>query len=278
MSTCIVGKFESFHRGHQYLIRKAKEYGENVKLISIWLPIKTKNYQPLFTKEEREELAREFGAKLVTINFESVKNLNPDEFFSLLKRLGCTSVIAGEDWKFGKERAGNIEIAKRIGETLGIKVIPIKPVKIGDKKIGTSTIRELLKKGKIEEANSLLGFSYFCTGTAEKGRGIGRKIGFPTINIKCTKPLLIRDGVYKVKIKTSSFEEIAIANYGVRPTFKSGNRKVLEIHVPEKEIECVLCGTIRVEFLKFIRPERKFSSIEELKKQINLDIQTLKGG
>ncbi len=275
MSTCIVGKFESFHRGHQLLIKKAKLYKDEIKLISIWLPIKDVGYNPLFTIKEREELAKSFGTELITVEFEKVKDWSPEKFLQFLNKMGCKRIIAGEDWRFGKGKAGNIELAKTVAKSLGMEVIPVKPITIDGQKIGTSIIRKFLEEGNVKAANMLLGFNYFCTGSVEKGRGIGRKIGFPTINVKCTKALPIKNGVYKVRIKTSKFEDLAIANYGIRPTFKGERCKVLEVHIPGKQVECFSCGEIRVEFLNFIRPEKTFESVEALKKQIEKDIKSL---
>jgi len=275
MSTCIVGKFESFHRGHQLLIERAKQFGEDVKLISIWLPFNLKEYVPLFSEEERKELSRAFGVELRNIAFEKVRDMSPEEFFKLLKRLGCRRIVAGEDWRFGKGRGGDISTAMKLGRAYSIDVVPVKPILVGGRKIGTSQIRKLLTEGMVEEANSLLGFNYFCLGSPEKGRGVGRKIGYPTINVSCRKKLILKPGVYKVKVNWDGVVKVGVANFGTRPTFKLGEEKVLEVHIPGEKVECLNCGRIRVEFLKFIREERRFESVEELKEQIAKDIRSL---
>ncbi|WP_163328878.1 riboflavin biosynthesis protein RibF [Desulfurobacterium thermolithotrophum] len=271
MKCCIVGKFESFHKGHQSLIKEAKEKCNEVFIISI-----KKWKDGIFSDKEREVLAEKFKVKLITFNFEEIKDLTPEEFFLKLKEAGCQKLFAGEDWKFGKGRAGNISTAQELGKKLGIevKVLPIK--KFNGKKIGTSEIRKLLQEGKISEANKLLGFNYFCLGKVKEGNKLGRKIGFPTLNIEPEKELLMPNGVYEVRVIVDSKNFKGIANLGKRPTVSSAGKKVLEVHVPDILLPELYGKELKIEFLKFLRPEKKFSSIEELKTQIKLDVENLK--
>ena len=271
MKCCIVGKFESFHRGHQTLIEEAKKECRKILIISI------KRWENgLFSDEERQLIARNLGVGLINLEFDRIKNLSPEEFFLKLKEFGCRKLFAGEDWHFGRGRSGDITTARELGRKLGIEVraIPIKKIK--DEKIGTSKVRELLNEGKLPEANYLLGFNYFCIGRVEEGNKLGREIGFPTLNVKCEKVLPLPDGVYEVVVTIDGKRFKGIANLGKRPTVNKLPRRTLEIHVPDTQLPELYGKEIKVEFLQFLRPEKRFNSIEELKNQIKLDLENLK--
>ena len=269
---CIVGKFESFHRGHQFLIEKAKELCSQVSVISI----NKFSQNPLFTPEERNKIAENLGVKLINLKFEEIKDKTPEEFFQILRNLGCSKLLAGKDWKFGKNRSGNIETAKKLGEKYNVEVLEVPLITNSGEKIGTSTIKALLKEGKLEEANKLLGFPYFCFGRTVKGDGRGKELGFPTINVKPEKRLLIPYGVYAVNLKVNGKYYRGIANYGVKPTFGE-NEPIIEVHIPNEKIPSLPLHTpATVEFLKFFRREKRFNNVEELKKQIKFDLENLK--
>lgn len=269
-SCCTVGKFEAFHRGHRFLIEKAKEICSSVKVISI-----RKKGERLFSDKERAIIAESLGVNLIPVNFDSIKELSPQEFFVLLKRLGCKVLIVGKDWRFGRERSGDVELAKELGKIYGIEVLALDTVKEEGKKVSTSRIISLLKKGQIEEANKLLGFPYFTVGKVERGRRIGRKIGYPTVNVSPEKELPLPNGVYAVNLIIDGERLFGIANYGVRPTF-GGVSKTLEVFIPDGELPPLYGKEVTVEFLSFLRPEKHFPSVEELKNQIKLDLEKLK--
>jgi len=229
----------------------------------------------LFSPREREEILRRFKVKAVELPFHKIKELSPEEFFYLLKEMGCQTVVVGEDWRFGKGRKGGVKEALEIGRRLGIEVVAVDTLKVKGVKVGTSLIKSLLKEGKVEKANRFLGFPYFAIGKVVRGRGLGRKLGFPTLNIKTDKEIPLREGVYLVKVKIDGKEFLGLSNYGRRPTF-NGKEKLLEVFIPEKELPELYGREVKVEFLKFIRPEKTFKTVEELKKQIKLDLQSFK--
>ena len=268
---CIVGKFETFHRGHRKLIERAKKLCRKVLIISI-----KKGRFTVFSEEERKEIAKGLGVKLINLPFETVKELSPEEFFQLLKENNCQYLIVGEDWRFGKDRKGDVETAKELGKRLGIEVITVQAEKVDGEKIATSRIKELLKEGKVAEANKLLGFSYFCLGTVTPGDRLGRSLGYPTLNVHPQKEILLPNGVYEVALTVDGERLRGIANLGVRPTVCNGLERKLEVHVPDRELPELYGKKVKVEFLRFIRPEKRFNSIEELKKQIKFDVENLK--
>ncbi len=268
---CIIGKFEAFHRGHQKLIEVAKEKCKKVEIISITGIKKT----GIFSEEEKLLLAGQFGVKLKTVPFSKVKELSPEDFFKKLKGMGCLLVVVGADWRFGKGRSGSVETAIELGKKYGIQVVSVEPVEENGEKIGTERILKLLKGGGIEEANRLLGFNYFCLGKVVRGNRIGRRIGFPTLNVSCQKPPVLPYGVYEVKVFIDGRSFKGIANYGVKPTI-GGGKPMVEVHVPEKNLPDLYGSSVKVEFVRFIRREKKFPSLEELKNQIKFDVEKLK--
>jgi riboflavin kinase/FMN adenylyltransferase len=272
MKCCIVGKFESFHKGHQLLIEEARKRCKKVVVVSI-----RKWEKELFSEKERELLAKQFGVDLVHLDFKEIKDLSPEEFFVKLKDFGCKKLFAGEDWHFGKGRIGNPETAKILGKRIGIEVVIVPIRKEENRKIGTSIIKELLSSGKVEKANKLLGFNYFVIGKVKEGKKLGREIGFPTINVEYEKKIFLPYGVFEVVLKVDGKTYKGIANFGKKPTVEEGkNLETLEVHIPDENLPPLYGKEVKVEFLKFLRPEKKFSSIEELKKQIKLDVENLK--
>jgi len=267
---CTVGKFEAFHRGHRKLIDVAKSLCSSVKVISI-----RGKGETLFTGEEREEIAKGLGVELLNLPFSEVKDLTPEQFLGFLRELGCTVLVVGEDWKFGKNRSGDVEKAKEIGESLGIEVVTVPVEKFNGEKIGATRVRELLSKGEVEEANRLLGFNYFTLGKVVRGSSKGREIGFPTVNVRPFKELPLPFGVYAVNLVVDGTVYRGIANYGRAPTLKD-SEPLIEVFVPGEDLPELYGKTVKVEFLKFFRPEKRFGSVEELVNQIKLDLENLK--
>ncbi len=268
---CIVGKFEAFHKGHQKLIDTAKKVCNEVEIISISGLRKIK----IFSDEEKLLLAKRFNVSLKSIPFLEIKNLSPEEFFKKLKNLGCQSVVVGTDWRFGKDRTGNVRTATELGNKHNIQVICVEPVKENGKKIGTEEILTLLKEARVKEANELLGFNYFCLGKVIRGNQLGKRLGFPTLNVLCNKQLILPYGVYEVKIQINGKTLKGIANYGIKPTI-GGEKPIVEVHIPGEELPELYGKPLIVEFIRFIRKEKKFSSLEELKNQIKFDVEKLK--
>lgn len=267
---CTVGKFNAFHRGHRKLIEEAKKRCDKVLVVSI----RGKGIE-LFSERERQEIAKELGVELLNLPFERVRELSPEEFMEFLKSLGCNTLIVGKEWRFGKGRSAGVKEAQEIGRSLGIEVVPVEPVKEGGEKVGTSKIFELLKEGRVKEANELLGFPFFVVGRVVEGRKVGREIGFPTVNVELERELPLKRGVYAVRLKFDGKEYYGLANYGVRPTF-GGSELTLEVFIPDETLPPLYGREVRVEFLDFIRPEKAFKTVEELKEQIKLDITKFK--
>ncbi len=278
----IVGNFDGFHLGHQYLVRNLKKRAKerNLKtLIVTFCPHPLKVLAPkLFlcelsnAEEKMEFLSAEGIDYLCFIRFdEEFSRMSAKDFLEelLYRRLGCRYLLVGYDWRFGYRREGEIELAKEIGEKLGFEVELAKPFKKDGHIVSSTLVRRLLSEGRLESAEEFLGRRYWIRRKVVKGDGRGSKIGFPTANLKDTEDLCLKEGVYAVKIDDTY---IGVANYGYRPTF-DGKKKVLEVHI--MGFSGNLRGKkIKVEFLKFLREEKKFSDVKELKEQIEKDIQS----
>ena len=176
------------------------------------------------------------------------------------------------NFRFGNKREGNVKELIRYEKLCNYKIVKPQPLIIKKKIISSSLIRKYLQNGKLKNAKKLLNRNWSIHGKVQKGRQIGKKIGFPTANIDIKDYVLAKPGVYAVKakkIKGSNFIK-GIANLGYRPTFK-GKKLLLEVHLFNFSGN-LYNKYLRVEFLKFIRAEKKFKNVDQLKKQINIDL------
>ncbi|GFR89801.1 riboflavin biosynthesis protein [Elysia marginata] len=191
----------------------------------------------------------------------------------LVKKLKVRHVVIGYDHRFGKEGRASVEDFMSFGKKYGFSVEKIDAQSVGGNIISSTKIREFLSEGKISESNSILGYNYKIFGTVIKGDKIGRKIGFPTANIEVKEKckLLPKDGVYMVlgHIKRDAY--YGIMNIGKRPTFGKGEKRV-ECHFLDFG-EDIYGEEIFLEVFKYIREERCFKSMEDLKLQIEKDRQ-----
>ncbi len=277
----VVGNFDGYHTGHRYLISKLKERARerNLKtLVLMFCPHPLKVLAPkifmceLSSPEEKMEMLSQDGVDYVCfIKFDrEFAKVRAKDFLEeiLFKRLKCRYLLVGYDWRFGYRREGEIELAREVGSKLGFEVELVKPYRKNGHIVSSTLIRRLLNEGRLKEAEEFLGRRYWIRRKVIRGEGRGSKIGFPTANLKGTENLCLKEGVYAVIVNDSM---PAVANYGYRPTF-GGKKKVLEVHIPDFSGD--LRGKlIKVEFVKFLREERKFSSVDELKEQIKKDIQ-----
>jgi riboflavin kinase/FMN adenylyltransferase len=183
------------------------------------------------------------------------------------------SVYVGENWRFGQGRRGDITMLVTEGKKLHVGVVSAQRINHNGEPISSTRIRACLESGAIEEANELFGYTYFADGVVAAGKRLGRTIGFPTLNIPWEPALRPMFGVYAVRVKgPKSNDEFlpAVANYGLRPTVEKSNQPRIEAHVL---VDCPFGegDAVRVEWLRFIRPEKKFSSISALTDQIGSD-------
>ena len=183
-------------------------------------------------------------------------------------------MYVSKNFKFGFKRLGNIKILKRFEKKYNFKNVVTKPYKKGNKTISSTFLRKKIRLGKIDEVNKLLNRNWSINGKVIKGQGRGRKIGFPTCNLKLNHYVVPKLGVYAVKVKIKNFYKNGIANIGYRPTF-NGKNLLLETNIFGIN-KNLYNKVISINFKKFIRPEKRFRNLKHLKKQIKLDIKKVK--
>lgn len=195
------------------------------------------------------------------------------EFVPHLKRHlpHLAAIYVGENWRFGRDRGGDVALLVAEANRAGVAVYSAPRLNHNGSPISSSRIRELLAAGDIGGANAMLGYTYFTDGVVERGRQLGRTIGFPTLNLSWAPELAPRHGVYAVEIIAAQKRPFkGVANYGLRPTVSDATRPLLEVHVLESS-PLTYGDKVTVNWLHFLRLESKFGSLEDLRRQIEND-------
>ena len=267
----LLGGFDGLHIGHRRLLECAKKSGLPIGLMTI---VGVKQENSLFTFEEREEIFKEAGADFVfELPFSEIKDLSPQEFLDLLIREFDPKIfVCGEDFRFGARAAGTPEMIRE-NTQVRVEILPL--VEMNGIKVSSSYIKNLLDKGKIEEANARLTHSFFLLGEVYEDRKIGRTMGFPTANIMYPQGKYpLKRGVYETQVSVDGKTYRGITNYGARPTFDD-DTILTETHLDG--FEGNLYGkTLKVEFLRYLRDIQKFENVEKLKEQLTKDIRQVR--
>ena len=282
-----IGNFDGVHLGHQKVLKEAKITAKKLRL-----PFGVMTFEPMpvmfFNKKIKNHRINSLNQKkyylkklkldfLIIVKFNKIfSSLTAEEFIEniIYKKINCKYVYISRNFKFGFKRRGNLKTLKSFENKFGYKSIITKPHKKDKKIISSTMIRKKISSGKINEANKLLGRKWNIEGKVISGEKRGRKIGFPTCNLKLNNYVIPQPGVYAVKVNGNNFSKKGIANIGFRPTF-NGQSLLLETNIFGIN-KNLYNKVINVHFKKFIRKEKKFQNIEELKKQIKIDIQKAK--
>jgi len=283
-----IGNFDGLHRGHQELIHRLKKHAESMGLLSLVFsfaphPVSVFSGKPFYTILSKEEKIKLLNELKVDIFLEypfdkEFARIEPDDFMGMLiERLKCRALIIGEDYHFGKNRAGTPVYMKETGEKRGLKVDIVSHIYDdlgeGSERISSTRIRDCISQGMVKEAGFMLGRPYFVMGQVSSGKRLGRTIGFPTVNlIPPPFKLMPLSGVYFTKILYNGQLMPGITNVGSNPTV-GGAHCTVESYIFDFNSE-IYGEEIVVYFYEKIRDEIKFSSVEELKKQITNDIQS----
>ena len=288
-SIILIGNFDGLHLGHQTLFRSAKKLKKktNCKIgVYTFDPIpkmffnkELKNYR-ISNLNQKLELFKKFDVDFV-INQKFDKNfskINCYKFIAniLYKKLSTKYIFVSNNFRFGNKREGDVKLLKHFQKQYTYKILKPSPLKIKNKVISSSLIRKLLGQGQLYLANRYLNRKWSVEGVVEKGRQMGKKIGFPTCNINMKDYVIAKPGVYAVKIyrKQKNKPLKGIANLGYRPTF---NQKKILLEVNIFNFNGNLYNkNLTIAFIKFIRGEKKFKGIDQLRKQIKLDIKVAK--
>ena len=281
-----IGVFDGLHRGHEAVIRRALDDAHiagGTAVVVTFDPHPVRVLRPhqapriLTSTVHKIRLIKELGVEhLLTIHFDpEFAETPPDQF---IRRLAAASkplreICVGYEWCFGKGRAGNLELLRHLGDELGFDEVGIPVVQVDGQIVSSTSIRSAVESGDLVTAARLLGRPYSILGTVVKGDQLGRKLGFPTANLSAHSEQFPPNGVYAVEALWKDEHLQGVVNIGVRPTIENASgQRVLELHLFDFNRD-VYGEHIEVTFGRFIRGEKKFSGLEELKAQIAHDVQ-----
>ncbi len=279
-----MGNFDGLHRGHREIMnritRRAAETGGTATVITFHphpLRVIAPDRAPrlLLTRDQKLALLEEMGVEAVlVIPFDLEFASMPAEAFAreiLVDRVGVGEIHVGEDFRFGRNRAGDVELLRRLGRRWGFGTESVPPVMDGGERISASRIRRELSRGRVEEAHRLLGRPFQLVGTIVHGEGRGRTVLVPTANLSPENEFLPARGVYFTRLRWRGGDVPGLTNLGTRPTF-GGRRITVETFLPGFAGD--LYGErVRLDFLRRHREERRFESARELMDQIFRDLE-----
>jgi riboflavin kinase/FMN adenylyltransferase len=279
-----IGVFDGVHRGHQEVIRAAVEHANQHRgtpVVMTFDPHPATVLNPsrvpprLTVLEHQERLTRELGVMdLLALPFDrAMAETSAGQFIDGLVRgcrpLGCISV--GYTWTFGKGREGNVHQLMDAGARAGFAVYGVPPLKVGDRVVSSTWVREAVAAGDLETAKVLLGRSFGYWGRVVKGRQLGRTLAFPTANVMLRTQVHPPAGVYACRAEVAGVWRAAVCNVGYRPTVEADGELTLEVHVLDWQGE--LYGQLmEVRLEQGIRPEQRFAGLDALATQIRMDV------
>ena len=285
-----IGNFDGLHQGHKKIIQEMKNISKNssAKTMVIFTephakeffsmdkdimeqPARISPWRDKFKNLENENIDFAFFLKFN----KSLQTMSPEIFIEkVLGSLNISNLMIGDDFRFGQDRKGDFLMLKDWSKSQGISLSKLPTYSIDNRRVSSTWIRETLSLSDFSTAKKLLGRPYSFEGKVVHGNRLGRSIGFPTANIWLPKNNLPIKGVFSVKISIDMSEFDGIANIGIRPTV-GGTSPVLEVNIFDFKKE-IYGKRIKVEFVKKIRDEKKFDSLDDLKKQIAKDVNTAK--
>jgi riboflavin kinase/FMN adenylyltransferase len=282
-----IGNFDGVHRGQRAIldrtVARAEELGVPAVVVtfqphplSILSPERAP--VPLTTPKQKEALLEEAGiAVILVVRFTPEFARVPARQFVrefLHDKLGLQEIYVGEDFVFGHQREGNLEMLQAMGGELGFAAHGVTELTQGGERISSTRIRRALGEGKTAEAAEMLGRPYSIAGTIARGDRMGQKLGWPTINVTPENKLLPSDGVYAARVYFPSYPATfdGVTNIGTRPTVYENYQRVVESHILDFKAN-VYGQRVELQFLKRLREERIFNSVMDLSAQIGRDVE-----
>lgn len=286
MVVAATGFFDGVHKGHRKVLselcRVASEEGKRSAVITFWphprnvLQQDASNLRLLNSLDEKEKLVKDLGVDdFITIPFSrEFSKLSTKEFLEtyLKERYNVSTLIIGYDHRLGNNVNQTQKEMMDTARSLGIGVVRVEEFLIDDNIISSTKIRKLLEEGNIESANEFLGYNYELNGVVVSGQRLGRKIGFPTANMKLYNPLkaLPGNGVYAVWAEVFGKKYMGMCNIGTRPTVADSSERTIETYILDFD-EDIYGLDLKIKFVGKIRDEKKFTSLEMLKGQLERD-------
>jgi riboflavin kinase/FMN adenylyltransferase len=288
-SILLIGNFDGLHLGHQKLCNEAKKYKKKYKLklgVLTFNPLpvmffnnKMKNYR-LTNDSQKFILLKKMGIDFVinkrfNLKFSKIKS---EKFIKniIVKKINPKFIFVSNNFRYGNKRKGDVKELITESKKYGFNVIKPEPLRINKKIVSSTSIRDFLKKGKIKKANKLLSRNWVINGDVQRGRQLGKKLGFPTCNININNYILAKPGVYSVKVAIDESKKIlnGIAYLGYRPTFE-GKKLLLEVNLFGFNGN-LYKKTLNVYFFNFIRRDKKFKNKISLIAQMKKDLTKAK--
>ena len=282
-----VGTFDGVHLGHRELIRKIVELARNEDAMSTIVtfdPHPREILNPGDSRIKRLTTMEERAAELAALGIDQLVLIPFDRDFSLMdsatfirevvwRQIGVSHFVIGYDHQFGKDRKGTVHTVRSAGRELGFLTTVFPRQDKGDEAVSSTRIRTLLQNGDVQGANDLLGRAYRLSGSVVRGDGRGRTIGFPTANLRITdsRKLIPAHGVYAVRVLIGDQSHPGVVNLGTRPTFDH-SLPTVEAHLLNYQGNLYGCE-LQLHFVKRLRDERRFESVDALKEQIARDCE-----
>lgn len=283
-SAITLGKFDGIHKGHQKLMKKILEK----KVQGLKSVVFTFGQMPgtvflgnrgrtILTRGERQQHLADMGIDyMIECPFVvQIMQMEPEKFIEeiLVNQLHTKYIAVGPDFRYGHNRKGDCKLLQELAPKYGYEVEILEKECLDDKIISSTYVREMLEKGEMETVEKLLGYPYYVAGTVIHGHEIGRKLGIPTTNIlPDDEKMLPPNGVYLTKTIFGENEIFGITNIGVKPTISGEEAKGIETHLLDFAGD-LYDKELVVEFYAFERPEKRFESLEDLKAQLDKDVQ-----
>ena len=282
------GFFDGVHTGHRLVIKQLVEAaairGEESAVITFWphprnvLQKEARSLRLLTTLAEKKQMLLDMGVdKVEVLRFtKEFSMMTTEEYLRMLiEKYGATTILVGYDNRMGCD-AKDADQVEKVALALGLEVIRTDMVSSSKGYAVSSTkIRQSLEEGDVQNASKMLGYSYSLQGVVVAGNRLGRTIGFPTANMQLYEPLKLvpENGVYFVKVKTVGRDLYGMCNIGLRPTVSSGNSRTIETHIFDFD-EDIYGLDLEITFIRKIRDEIRFDSLEDLKAQLVIDRET----
>ena len=290
-SVVTIGNFDSIHLGHQALIGKTVELSKKHKSSAVVMsfrphPVKVlfpeREIHRLFSYEDQADQLENLGIELFVQQpfSRELSELSAERFLSelILKPLNPKAIVVGYDFAFGANREGSIQYLEKYCEKNSIELFVQSPVRVDGEIVSSSLLRDLIANGKVMFAKKCLDRYFYLQGVVEKGVGRGRKIGFPTANVFTKAETFPSAGVYASFTRVNGIRYKSVTNVGSNPTFEDETKRKIQVETHILDFDEDIYGdTIKVEFIKFLRLEMKFSGVEQLVSQINKDVQEARG-
>ncbi|HVF58054.1 MAG TPA: bifunctional riboflavin kinase/FAD synthetase [Pyrinomonadaceae bacterium] len=284
-----LGVFDGLHLGHQLIMRTVVERARALGAVPTAITFDP-HPRAVLHAESAPPLLQTFDQKIeafgvlgieqtIVVRFtKDFAQIRAEQFLRdvVHERLQAREVYLGRGFAFGRDREGNISLLKEVSERLGFYAEEVREVCLRGQRISSSRIRELLAAGRVNLARRMLGRPYGVEGRVVRGAERGRSIGFPTANLQPQNRVIPRGGVYVSATLIGGLWRRSVTNVGVRPTFEKEAEPSIETYVMDWGGD-LYGDVVRVRFLRRLRDERRFSSVEELKRQINLDVERARG-